>query len=226
MNNPLDQASGPLLLVEDDPDLADMLVELFSADGYRIDLARDGQRGLHLALQDRYQVIVLDRRLPAIDGVDLVTRLRRCAVGARVLILSALAEPTERVRGLDAGADDYLTKPFEVAELMARVRALTRRRFDGAELIPIGTGRLDLAQRGVRLPDGRQVTLSAREFALLRLLASQPRAVHSRGQLRRRVFGADRSEAMVDTYVHYLRRKLGDGVVRTVHGLGYQIGAL
>ncbi|MEU8025495.1 MULTISPECIES: response regulator transcription factor [Micromonospora] len=226
MDDPRAPAHGPLLLVEDDAELADMLVELFSGDGYRIDLARDGQRGLHLALRGRYQVIMLDRRLPAIDGVDLLIRLRRCAVAARVLMLSALADPTERIRGLDAGADDYLPKPFEVAELMARVRALTRRRFDGAELIPIGAGQLDLAQRGVRLPDGREVTLSGREFELIRLLATQPRMVHSRSQLRGRVFGADRTEAVVDTYVHYLRRKLGDGVVRTVHGLGYQIGAL
>ncbi|TDC63522.1 response regulator transcription factor [Micromonospora sp. KC207] len=226
MNVPPAAVHGPLLLVEDDADLADMLVELFSGAGYRIDLARDGQQGLHLALRGRYQVIMLDRRLPVIDGVDLLIRLRRRAIAARVLMLSALAEPDERIRGLDAGADDYLPKPFEVTELMARVRALTRRRFDGAELIPIGAGQLDLAQRGVRLPDGREVALSGREFELIRLLATQPRMVHSRSQLRGRVFGIDRTEAVVDTYVHYLRRKLGDGVVRTVHGLGYQIGAL
>ncbi|MEV0941545.1 response regulator transcription factor [Micromonospora wenchangensis] len=226
MTDPSPPAHGPLLLVEDDAELADMLVELFHRAGYRIDLARDGQRGLHLALRGPYQVIMLDRRLPAIDGVDLLVRLRRRSVAARVLMLSALGDLDERIRGLDAGADDYLPKPFEVTELMARVRALTRRRFDGAELIPIGAGQLDLAQRGVRLPDGREVTLSGREFELIRLLASQPRMVHSRSQLRGRVFGADRTEAVVDTYVHYLRRKLGDRVVRTVHGLGYQIGAL
>ncbi|MFV2020907.1 response regulator transcription factor [Micromonospora sp. LOL_023] len=226
MDDLLDEPPGQLLLVENDSDIADALVTLLSADGYRIDLARDGQRGLHLALHDRYQVIVLDRRLPGIDGMDLVIRLRRRAVAARVLLIGALADPAERVRGLDAGADDYLVKPFDLAELRARVRALSRRRFDAAELIPIGAGRLDLTQRRVRLPDGRQVALSAREFALIRLLATQPTTVHSRGPLRRRVFGADRSPAIVDTYVHYLRRKLGGGVVRTVHGLGYQIGTL
>ncbi|BCJ62967.1 response regulator transcription factor [Micromonospora endophytica] len=225
MSEPRD-SPGPVLLVEEDADLVELLVALFSANGYRIDVARDGQRGLHLALQQRYGVIVLDRGLPAIDGVDLVTRLRRRAVAARVLILGARADPTERVRGLDAGADDYLGKPFDSAELMARVRALTRRRFDAAELIPIGAGQLDLDQRSVRLPDGRAVPLSGREFDLIRTLASHPQAVHSRGQLRRRVFGADRSATVVDTYVHYLRRKLGERVVRTVHGLGYQIGTL
>ncbi|MFY1694311.1 MULTISPECIES: response regulator transcription factor [unclassified Solwaraspora] len=218
--------SGHLLVVENDPDVAGTLVAPLRVDGYRIDLARDGQQGLHLALCQRYQVIVLARRLPVIDGMDLVGRLRRRAVAARVLLVSTLADPAERVRGLDAGADDYLVRPFDVAEFRARVRALTRRRFDTAELVPIGAAQLDLAQRRVRLPDGHQVALSAREFALIRLLATHPRTVHSRGQLRHRVFGAGRSPTTVDTYVHYLRRKLGDGVVRTVHGLGYQIGTL
>jgi two-component system response regulator QseB len=216
----------PLLLVEHDRELADRLVGLFRSGGYPIDLARDGQQGLHLALGRRYQLIMLDRRLPVIDGVDLVARLRRRAVVARMLILGTRADPADRIHGLDAGADDYLAQPFETAELMARVRALTRRPYDGAELIPIGAAHLDLAQRCVRLSDGRQVALSGREFELIRALASRPRAVHTRRQLRRGVFGPHRTEAVVDTYVHYLRRKLGSSAVRTVHGLGYQIGAL
>ncbi|WP_117207940.1 response regulator transcription factor [Allorhizocola rhizosphaerae] len=219
---------GPrrLLLVEDDGALAGMLVELFTAEGFTVDHAPDGYRGLHFALTRAYRLIVVDRGLPGLDGLDLVVRLRQRAVSARVLMLTALGGCADLVDGLDAGADDYLAKPFEVAELLARTRALSRRAIDQAEVIPLGAARLDMAQRGVQLPSGDFVSLSGREFALIRSLARRPRAVHSRTQLRSRVFEGADSESIVDTYVHYLRRKLGPGVVRTVHGLGYQIGAL
>jgi two-component system response regulator QseB len=219
-------ASRRLLLVEDDHDLAHMLAELLRDSGYSVDTAGDGQRGLHLALSDVYQVILIDRRLPVIEGVDVVARLRRRGVSARVLVMTALGDTADRVNGLDAGADDYLVKPFEVAELMARVRALGRRSVGDHQVIPLGNGQLDLAQRGVQMPDGRTVRLTAREFELIRLLAARPRTVHARSILLNRVFRAAESESIVDTYVHYLRRKLGNGVVRTVHGLGYQIGSL
>ncbi|WP_020519229.1 aminotransferase class I/II-fold pyridoxal phosphate-dependent enzyme [Catelliglobosispora koreensis] len=138
----------------------------------------------------------------------------------------ALGGSEALVAGLDAGADDYLGKPFEIGELLARTRALSRRALDDAQVIPLGAAQLDIAQRGVQLPSGDFVSLSGREFALIRSLAKGPRAVHSRNQLRSRVFDGADSESIVDTYVHYLRRKLGPGIVRTVHGLGYQIGAL
>lgn len=215
-----------LLLVEDDRALAEMLAGAFAADRYAVDLAHDGQHGLHLGLSQSYQVMVVDRRLPAIDGLDLVLRLRRRAVSSRILMLTALGETADRIGGLDAGADDYLTKPFEVEELLARVRALGRRLFDAAEDLPLGRGRLDLGQREVTLPDGRRVDLTGREFALIRSLATGPRTVYSRSQLLSLAFPDATTESIVDTYVHYLRRKLGDGVVRTVHGWGYQVGAL
>jgi len=169
---------------------------------------------------------VVDRVLPAMDGLDLVVRLRRGSVTTRVLMLTALAGLADRVQGLDAGADDYLPKPFEVAELQARVRALSRRDFDPVDSIPLGAGRLEIADRLVRLPDGSEVQLTVREFDLIRSLATRPRWVHSRRQLGQQVFQDARSETIVDTYVHYLRRKLGRGIVRTVHGLGYRIGSL
>lgn len=215
-----------LLLVEDDRALAEMLAGAFTADRYIIDIAHDGQHGLHLGLSQPYQVIMVDRRLPAIDGLELVRRLRRCAVSARILMLTALGATADRIDGLDAGADDYLTKPFEVAELLARVRALGRRPFDVAQDLPLGQGRLDLGRRDVRLPDGRRVELTGREFALIRSLAIRPRTVYSRSQLLSLAFPDATREPIVDTYVHYLRRKLGNGVVRTVHGWGYQVGAL
>jgi two-component system response regulator QseB len=215
-----------LLLVEDDTDLAEMLAHLLAADGFVIDHAPDGQHGLRLGLSRSYEVAVVDRRLPAIDGLDLVVRLRRRSVATRVLMLTAMDGTADRVHGLDAGADDYLPKPFDVAELRARVRALSRRCFEPVESIPIGAGRLEIAQRAVRLPDGGEVQLTAREFGLIRSLAARPRWVHSRRQLRQQVFPDTTSETIVDTYVYYLRGKLGRGIVRTVHGLGYRIGSL
>lgn len=215
-----------LLLVEDDRETAEMLTDLFSDEGYRVDLALDGQRGLHLGLSRRHDLMVIDRGLPAIEGVDLVARFRRVGVTARILVLTALGEVTERIEGLDAGADDYLAKPFDIGELLARVRALHRRHLDTAEVLPIGPGELNLHRREVALPDGGTVPLSGREFDLLRVLAAAPKSIFPRADLRARVFADTSSESIVDTYVYYLRRKLGRGVIRTVHGLGYQIGSL
>ena len=222
-----EQADEPrLLIVEDDVELATLLAALIREAGYVVDVAHDGQRGLHLGLTSTYRVIILDRRLPGIDGLDLLARLRRRGVAARVLILTALGAHTERVRGLDAGADDYLSKPFDVDELLARVRALDRRSDDQSTRLSLGGGFLDRELRDVALPDGSRVQLSPREFELLHTLASRPKAIHSRTQLRARVFPDTEAESVVDTYVYYLRRKLGRQIVLTVHGLGYRIGPL
>ncbi|MFE9067785.1 response regulator transcription factor [Streptomyces violaceusniger] len=215
-----------LLLIEDDRETADMLAELFSSEGYDVDVAFDGHRGLHLGLSRRHQVMVIDRMLPGIEGLDLVKRLRRVGVTTRVLVLTALGELGERVTGLDSGADDYLVKPFEVDELLARVRALRRRDLSGAEILPLGDGELDLRRREVRLADGTGIELSLREFGLLHALAEGPKIVHDRSHLRERVFPDTSAESIVDTYVYYLRRKLGRDVVRTVRGRGYQMGTL
>ncbi|AQW55671.1 transcriptional regulator [Streptomyces hygroscopicus] len=203
-----------------------MLAELFSSEGYDVDVAFDGHRGLHLGLSRRHQVMVIDRMLPGIEGLDLVKRLRRVGVTTRVLVLTALGELGERVTGLDSGADDYLVKPFEVDELLARVRALHRRDLSGAEILPLGDGELDLRRREVRLADGTGIELSLREFGLLHALAEGPKIVHDRSHLRERVFPDTSAESIVDTYVYYLRRKLGRDVVRTVRGRGYQMGTL
>ena len=219
-------AKPRVLLVEDDRELAGMLGELLADEGYETEAAHDGQRGLHLGLTGHYDVMVIDRRLPVLDGLELLRRLRARAVTTRVLVLSALGEVADRVAGLDAGADDYLVKPFEAEELLARLRALGRRDLEGAECLPLGTAALDLQRHEVVLPRGERVTLSGREFELLRTLAQRPKAIHPRAALRTRVFAGSTGESIVDTYVYYLRRKLGRDVVRTVHGLGYQIGAV
>src|SRR6185312_9456536 len=132
-----------LLLVEDDVELAALLEPLITGEGYTVDVAHDAQRGLHLGLGRPYRVMVIDRRLPGMDGLDLLVRLRRRSVAARVLILTALGAHPERVRGLDSGADDYLAKPFDLDELLARIRALDRRFTDAADLLPLGAGYLD-----------------------------------------------------------------------------------
>ncbi|MEN3304468.1 MAG: two-component system, OmpR family, response regulator QseB [Micromonosporaceae bacterium] len=215
-----------VLLVEDDRELRELLERLLCDAGYAVDPAPDGQAGLHRALTREYDVVVLDRGLPGIEGLDLLGRLRRRGMTTPVLILTAYGTLADRVAGLDAGAEDYLVKPFEVDELLARLRALRRRQVPGAEVIALGAGHLDLAVRAARRGDGTEVDLSGREMALLRILASRPRQVFSRDELRGQVFEAAESASIVDTYVHYLRRKLGNDVVRTVRGRGYRAGTL
>jgi two-component system response regulator QseB len=223
----MDQALSPrLLLVEDDRELQHILVRVFAQVGYEVEIADDGQCGLHRALTRVYDVLIVDRGLPAIEGLDLTRRLRREGVRSPVLILTAYGTVGDRVAGLDAGAEDYVVKPFEVDELLARIRALLRRGDGAGDVIHIGTGCLDLATRVVRRSDGSEVELSAREWALLVLLAARPNRVFDRDELRLRVFGLAESSSIVDTYVHYVRRKLCPEVIRTVRGLGYRVGRL
>ena len=223
-----------LLLVEDERDLAAMLVELLAGEGYRVDHAPDGQSGLHRALTTAYDVIVLDRGLPAIDGLDLLRRLRRKGVRTPVLVLTAYDTVADRVAGLDSGAQDYLGKPFEVDELLARLRALLRRDDPGAaELVDLGARQLDVGARlvvaaGPRRTDSGSgpddVSLSVRETDLLRTLAGHPSKVFTRAELMSRVFPDAEGENALETYISYLRRKLGPDVVRTVRGVGYRMG--
>ncbi len=218
-------AAPRVLLVEDDRTLAGLLEQLLTAEGFAVELAHDGQAGLHAALTRRFEVLVIDRGLPGLEGVDLVARLRSRGVGVPVLVLTARGTLSDRVEGLDAGAEDYLVKPFEVPELLARVRALLRRHADHADSLPLGRRRLDVAARRViddRAP-GEAVELTTRECALLEVLAGRPGRVFTRGELLDRVFDAETPGA-VDTYVSYLRRKLGRDVVSTVYGLGYRLG--
>jgi two-component system response regulator QseB len=218
-----DPAAPRLLLVEDDPALVEMLTRLLTSEGYAVDAAPDGQRGLHAALTRPYDVLVLDRGLPAIDGLDLLTRLRSRGVVTPVLVLSALGNPADRVAGLDAGAEDYLGKPFDIDELLARLRALLRRHLDTASVLPVPGGTLHLGTREATVGGKPPVRLSERECDLLATLAARPSRVFTRDDLRALVFD-DAGAEVVDTYVYYLRRKLGRGVVATVHGRGYQLG--
>jgi DNA-binding response OmpR family regulator len=215
-----------LLLVEDDANLSGMLMELFDEEGYEATLARDGQEGLHQGLVGEFDLMVVDRGLPAVEGVDLVNRLRSRGIGVPILVLTARNAVSDRVEGLDAGDQDYLGKPFDIEELLARLRALVRPASALAEELPIGSRRLVLAQNVV-VGDAAtaDVTLSPREAELLATMARHPRRVFTRDELLARVFDGAGTSGAVDTYVHYLRRKLGTGVVETVHGVGYRLGS-
>lgn len=215
-----------LLLVEDDRELAGLLEGLLGEEGYDVEVASDGQKGLHLGLTRPYDVILLDRGLPAIEGLDLLGRLRSKGVVTPVLVLSARANPADRVEGLDAGAEDYVSKPFDVDELLARLRGLLRRHVEHADVVRVPGGVFDVAAREVSLDGGAVVSLSAREAAVLRHLARGPRRVFSRGELLGAAFDDVDDEGLVDTYVHYLRRKLGREIVLTVRGVGYRLGRL
>jgi DNA-binding response OmpR family regulator len=211
-------------VVEDDPELAAMLTDLLTGEGYAVELAGDGQRGLHLGMTREFDLMLLDRGLPAIEGLDLLARLRTRGRYVPTLVLSALGQPRDRVDGLDAGAEDYLGKPFDVDELLARLRALRRRPRDHADVLHVPGGELEVATRSVLTESGSEVPLSEREAVLLSVLARNPRRVFTRRELVDSVFEAAEEEGVVDTYVHYLRRKLDKGVIETVRGLGYRLG--
>ncbi|MBP3036479.1 response regulator transcription factor [Arthrobacter sp. zg-ZUI100] len=213
-----------ILVVEDDRSLARMLADLLESEGYQVTLAFDGRRALHEGLTRPFDVLLLDRGLPAIEGLDVLARLRSKGVLAPALILSALGNPADRVEGLDRGAEDYLGKPFDVDELLARLRALRRRNISRAPVLPVPGGTLDTTGRTVTTGDGEVVVLSDREGALLEHLARRPAQVFTRGELLDTVFPDADDDGVVDTYVHYLRRKLGRQSVLTVRGLGYRLG--
>ena len=215
-----------LLLVEDDPALVDLLERLLTGEGYAVTPARDVQSGLHAALTRPFAVMVLDRRLPDGDGVELLARLRRQGVATPALILTAHGTVQDRVEGLDSGADDYLVKPFVAEELLARLRALLRRQLDSAVVLPLGEGALDLEARVALRPDGTRVALSAGEASLLAVLARRPSRVFTREELRDALAPQSTSSSLMDTYVYAVRRKLGRASVRTVRGLGYRAGEI
>lgn len=221
-----------VLLVEDSVKLARLIEQVLAQEQIDPTVRFDGPSGLDEALTGSYDVIVLDRLLPGIDGVSIVAQLRSHGIGTPVLMLTALGDLPERVEGLNAGADDYLGKPFAFAELLARIRALARR--SERPLIPevhqVGPIRVDLTGHMVSRDD-RSIELSPREYAMLEAMIRNRGRVLSRDQLLERVWGydADPQGNVVDLYVHYLRRKLDpegadpEPLIRTVRGSGYMI---
>ena len=220
------KAAARLLLVEDDPDLSRLLAELLESEGYEVATAKDGRTAVRLGLAGSFDAMVLDRGLQGIEGLDVLGQLRAAGRYVPTLVLSALSTPRDRIHGLDAGAEDYLGKPFDVDELLARLTALLRRGgtvpTDGPLRVPGGS--LDPEARTVRLDDGAQIGLSERESRLLETLTRASGLVVSRPDLLDAVFDTAEDEGVVETYVSYLRRKLGPDVVVTVRGFGYRIG--
>jgi two-component system, OmpR family, response regulator QseB len=219
------RSAPPLLLIEDDPQLAPLLRDVLGED-YAVTLVQDGAAGLDTARRGDFDVIVLDRRLPGLDGLGVVRGLRDAGIATPVLMLTALGAVADRVEGLDAGADDYLTKPFDLAELAARLRALRRVHGDGETVVAIGDWEFRPAARLIHSPyEGRRV-LTETEAHLLAVLAAHPDETLSRDRLLREVFPAGDSVGTVDTYVHYLRRKTERDIITTVRGRGYRLGQL
>ncbi|WP_104110212.1 response regulator transcription factor [Arthrobacter sp. N199823] len=212
-----------LLLVEDDPILGPLTAELLAGD-YHVQLAADGQTGLHLGLTEHWDVMVIDRGLPVMDGLELLAALRRKGIATPAIILTALSATIDKIAGLDAGANDYMSKPFDAGELRARLRAVTRRFPAAVPLLDVGGWLFDPANRSLRSPYGEFVGLTAKESELLALLAASPEKVFTREELLAGLSHRDDSSSVIDTYVHYLRKKVSKSLVRTVHGLGYQIG--
>jgi DNA-binding response OmpR family regulator len=220
-----------ILVIEDETRLADIIARVLRQERFDVDVAYDGVSGLELALGGTFDVIILDRMLPGRDGMDVLRELRSERIATPVLILTARSDLSERVEGLDAGADDYLGKPFAFDELLARIRVLLRRvdRPLVDDLIVAGEVRINLTSHTVER-DGHEVRLTPREFALLETLARNRGRTMSRDELVSRVWGydADPLGNAVDIYIHYLRRKLdsngtaeADRMIRTVRGVGY-----
>jgi len=212
-----------LLYVEDDPDIAEMTVEVLS-DYYRVDHVVDGQEALQVALRNRYDVMVVDRRLPGRDGASLVEAIRTARITTPILMLTALGTVPDRVEGLDAGANDYLTKPFDYDELLARLRALRRGFQAEGRRREIGDWIYVPGSSSVHSPSGLRTSLTATENALLELLSASPERVFSRDEIMRAVFSTADAEGAVDTYVHYIRRKTTPEMIETVRGRGYRLG--
>ena len=214
-----------ILLAEDDPLLGDGIRAGLGLEGDTVDWVTDGVAADQALTTDEFDLLVLDLGLPRRDGMEVLRGLRKRGDMTPVLILTARDKVADRVAGLDAGADDYLSKPFDLDELLARVRALTRRHTGrAAPQLEHGELRLDPATHQVSLA-GQPVELAPREYALLRLLLEQRGKVLSRSRLVEALYGWDgelESNA-IEVHVHHLRRKLGNELIRTVRGIGYGI---
>lgn len=221
-----------ILIIEDDERLTRVMARVLRQERFDVDLAHDGEAGLDQALTGIYDALVVDWMLPRRDGLGIIQELRRAGLATPVLMLTARGELPQRVQGLNAGADDYLPKPFAFEELVARLRALVRRgeRPLLEPIVTIGDVAIDFTAHTVLL-QGQPIELSPREFALLETLVRHRGQVLSRDQLLERVWGyeADPLGNSVDLYVHYLRRKLDTGrqgsesLIRTVRGAGYLV---
>jgi DNA-binding response OmpR family regulator len=216
-----------VLVVEDESSISGFIRQGLTEAGYVVTVEADGRRGLQRALSADIDVILLDIMLPGMNGLEVLRRVRAAGLTTPILLLTARDEIDDRVAGLDAGADDYLTKPFAFAELLARTRALLRRPpLQADDGVRVGELELDRRLRTVRV-GSNSINLSAREFSLLDYLSRHPGQVLTRTQIGEAVWGLDfeHESNVVDVYIGYLRRKLqagrGGPAIRTVRGVGY-----
>ena len=218
-----------VLIVEDERRLAEALGQIMAEQRYQTDVVYDGADGLDYALTEQYDVIVLDVMLPKLDGVEVASRLRHAHVSTPILMLTARDEMPDKIAGLDHGADDYMTKPFDIGELLARVRALTRRQGEViGEQLAAGDLILDLSTRCLRQGD-KSVRLGFKEFDVLRQLMVHPRAVVPKEDIIARVWGldSDAEDNNVEVYISFLRKKLtfleSNVSIGTVRKVGYYL---
>lgn len=220
-----------LLLVEDESKVAGFVKKGLEEEGYVVDVARDGDAGLRMALDGVHDLIVLDIQLPGKNGIEVLKEIRRARIATPVLLLTVRATIEDKVLGLDTGADDYLTKPFAFQELVARVRALLRRRAEAkGAVVEVADLRLDSVRREVFRGDTK-VELTAKEFALLQYFMRNPGRVLTRTMIAEHVWDYDFDPAtnVIDVYVNYLRKKIDSGdrprLIHTVRGAGYMLKA-
>lgn len=217
-----------IIVVEDETRLTKLIKRALEQERHLVDVAYDGATAYSMATDTRYDLIVLDIMLPEMDGIEVCRELRKEGVDSRILMLTARGATEDRVTGLDAGADDYLVKPFSFAELLARVRALARREVqpETDEELMVGDLVLDLSRHEARR-GGKSIDLTAKEFSLLEYLMRNSGRVLTRSQILDHVWGYDFESLtnVVDIYVHYLRNKIDKGfqqpLIRTVRGVGY-----
>jgi two-component system, OmpR family, response regulator QseB len=217
-----------VLVVEDDPMIGRAVCAGLQGDGHAVDWVRDGAAAELALRHGPYELAVLDLGLPGKDGLEVLKALRRARIELPVLIITARDALADRVAGLDHGADDYLVKPFDLDELLARARAVVRRRSGRASPeIAFGALTLDPVKRSVSWR-GKQVELSAREFAVLEALMREPGAVVSRARLEDSVYGwgEEVGSNSVEVHLHHLRRKLDPALIRNVRGVGYRIASI
>lgn len=221
-----------ILLVEDSPKMAAALNQGLKSHGFAVDTAHTGFEGEDLAASGVYDAVILDLMLPDRDGIEVCRNLRRRGVNVKILMLTALSSTDDKVQGLDAGADDYLIKPFEFEELLARIRALLRRgEASEARYLRYDDLELDLYTRGAKRA-GNAIELSNREFSLLEYLMRNPNRVLSRTQIGEKVWDMnfEPTSNVVDVYISSLRRKMDRGfskeVIHTVKGMGYRFGVM
>ena len=217
-------AAESVLVIEDDPGVADILLRSLRAEGFRAQHAAEGRRGLDLALAESFSLVVLDLLLPDIDGLSVLRRLVERRVEQHVLVLSSLSSAETKVRCLDAGAADYLVKPFALHEFAARVRAQVRTVRIHSEAAKDERAVLDLMRREA-IFDGRAIRLSDREFVLLDYLLGRQGEICSRSEILASVWNIafDPGTNVVDVYIRRLRRKIGDGRIETIRNVGYRL---